>query len=338
MGTAWVAGCGFLQRGRTRLLAMEGFQERKGVVCVGLVCLDLVTVVDQFPKEDTDMRSSAQYKVRGGNANNSCRVLAELGFPATFLGSLAGQGDADTDFVLRGMEEDCVEVSPACPRHEGHICPNSVVLASSATGSRTIVHTNLGLPELSLQDLHKVQVEDYSWIHLEGRNRENLLLMLEYLAKQDSVKVSVEVEKVGRNFEDFIPLADVVFVSNDVAQWHGCADMESAISEFRPKLRQGASLVVAWGEAGAAAWNLEEGLIISPAFPPPGGVLDTLGAGDTFNAAVIGCLAAKLGLASSVRPACQVAGMKVGMRGFKGLGQQAKPILALALAPSTPCL
>ena len=39
---------------------------RKGVVCVGLVCLDLVTVVDHFPKEDTDMRSSAQYKVKNG--------------------------------------------------------------------------------------------------------------------------------------------------------------------------------------------------------------------------------------------------------------------------------
>ena len=38
-------------------------KERKGVVCVGLVCLDLVTVVDHFPKEDTDMRSLAQYKV-----------------------------------------------------------------------------------------------------------------------------------------------------------------------------------------------------------------------------------------------------------------------------------
>ena len=72
----------------------------------------------------------------------------------------------------------------------------------------------LGLPELNLQDLRKLQVQDYNWIHLEGRNRENLLLMLEYLAKQqDPVKVSVEVEKVGRNFEDFIPLADVVFVS-----------------------------------------------------------------------------------------------------------------------------
>ena len=94
-------------------LIINQFKERKSVLCVGLVCLDLVTVVDKFPKEDTDMRSSAQYKVnirrkmecivgnwthsdislkvRGGNANNSCRVLAELGFPATFLGSLAGQ-------------------------------------------------------------------------------------------------------------------------------------------------------------------------------------------------------------------------------------------------------
>ena len=69
------------------------------------------------------------------------------------------------------------------------------------------------MPELSLQDLEKLQLGDFSWIHLEGRNRENLLLMLEYLANQDFVKVSVEVEKVGRSFEDFIPLADVVFVS-----------------------------------------------------------------------------------------------------------------------------
>ena len=37
-----------------------------------------------------------------------------------------------------------------------------------------------------------------------------------------------------------------------------------------------------------------------------GGVVDTLGAGDTFNAAVIGCLAAGLGLAESVDTGCRV--------------------------------
>jgi len=67
-----------------------------------------------------------------------------------------------------------------------------------------------------------VEVRKYAWIHLEGRNRENVLEILHHLASLRSadvlagrqpVRVSVEVEKVGRNFEDFIPHADVVFIS-----------------------------------------------------------------------------------------------------------------------------
>ena len=38
-------------------------ENMKPVLCVGLVCLDQVTVVDTFPKEDTDQRSIDQYKV-----------------------------------------------------------------------------------------------------------------------------------------------------------------------------------------------------------------------------------------------------------------------------------
>ena len=37
-----------------------------------------------------------------------------------------------------------------------------------------------------------------------------------------------------------------------------------------------------------------------------GGGVDTLGAGDTFNAAVIGCVSSGLDLAKSVQLACQV--------------------------------
>lgn len=52
-----------------------------------------------------------------------------------------------------------------------------------------------------------------SWIHLEGRNRETLLDVLKYLSAANQTKFSVEVEKVNRGFEDFIPYADIVFVS-----------------------------------------------------------------------------------------------------------------------------
>ena len=48
---------------------------------------------------------------------------------------------------------------------------------------------------------------------MEGRNKETVLEMLQHLRQVDQVMFSVEVEKCNRGFEDFIPLADVVFIS-----------------------------------------------------------------------------------------------------------------------------
>lgn len=47
-----------------------------------------------------------------------------------------------------------------------------------------------------------------------------------------------------------------------------------------------ATLVCAWAEEGADALGPDGQLLHSDAFPPPQ-VVDTLGAGDTFNASVI---------------------------------------------------
>ena len=82
--------------------------------------------------------------------------------------------------------------------------------------------------------------------------------------------------------------------------------MEEAVSHFHPLLKDGGCLVIAWGEDGACGWDTGEGFFRCPAFSPPGGVVDTLGAGDTFNAVVIGCLARGLGLRRSVEVGCQV--------------------------------
>ena len=82
--------------------------------------------------------------------------------------------------------------------------------------------------------------------------------------------------------------------------------MEDAVAHFHPLLKAGGRLVIAWGEAGACGWDANQGFFMCPAFSPPGGVVDTLGAGDTFNGAVLGCLAGGLGLRSSVEVGCQV--------------------------------
>ncbi|KAJ4918606.1 hypothetical protein JOQ06_022824 [Pogonophryne albipinna] len=67
---------------------MEEYKKKK-ILCVGLVCLDIINVVEKYPEEDTDSRCLSQRWQRGGNASNSCTVLSLLGAPCAFMGSLS---------------------------------------------------------------------------------------------------------------------------------------------------------------------------------------------------------------------------------------------------------
>ena len=82
------------------------------MLCVGLVCLDLVTVVEKFPKEDTDMRSSAQYKVTSppttmtksllkGNTPLSRSVEGTRTTAAGFSQSLVSQPPSSAALLVR---------------------------------------------------------------------------------------------------------------------------------------------------------------------------------------------------------------------------------------------
>uniref|UniRef100_A0A1B6HE21 Carbohydrate kinase PfkB domain-containing protein n=1 Tax=Homalodisca liturata TaxID=320908 RepID=A0A1B6HE21_9HEMI len=79
-----------------------------------------------------------------------------------------------------------------------------------------------------------------------------------------------------------------------------------------------ASVIVAWGEAGAAGQVSGGEVVDSPASPPPA-VVDTLGAGDTFLAATIVCLSQGYDLRQSIAAGCRIAGVKVGSSGFSSV-------------------
>ena len=51
------------------------------------------------------------------------------------------------------------------------------------------------------------------WTSHMGVRLSYVLDILAYLNQEKKVKFSVEVEKVNRGFEDFIPFGDVVFIS-----------------------------------------------------------------------------------------------------------------------------
>ena len=69
-----------------------------GILCVGLTCVDLVSVVTSYPAEDSDNRCLRQYWSRGGNASNNATVLALLGEKkVACLRSIPGFFSADAE-------------------------------------------------------------------------------------------------------------------------------------------------------------------------------------------------------------------------------------------------
>ncbi|KAK4825042.1 hypothetical protein QYF61_023046 [Mycteria americana] len=354
----------------------------KRILCVGLVCLDIISVVEAYPAEDSDTRCVSQRWQRGGNASNSCTVLALLGAPCAFMGSLAPGLAAD--FVLADLRRYGVDVGLAVPQAGGSL-PASVVIASASRGTRTILHAHgaasgsrtivlydTNLPEVTARDFERVDLSQYKWIHWEARNAAEQAAMMRRVERHNRarppaewVRTSVEVEKPraellplmglghvvrggagagpgggagrgrgsgagvgdpgpghrgvqGRGAGAGLEQAGPVFISKDVAQHFGYRSAPEALQGLRSRVQPGATLICAWAEAGADAVGPGGELVHSDAFPPET-LVDTLGAGDTFNAAVIFALSAGRSLQDALTFGCQIAGRKCGIQGFDGI-------------------
>ncbi|XP_051932078.1 ketohexokinase isoform X2 [Hippocampus zosterae] len=208
------------------------------------------------------------------------------------------------------------------------VTPTSLVISSAATGSRTILHMNSNIPDVTFEDFSAVDLSTFKWIHWEGRNADEQLKMMAEVARynaasppQHRIVVSVEIEKPREKLYQLFPHADVVFVSKDVARHLDFHTPQSALQGLRGRLRAGAVMICPWAEKGADAVDADGTLLHSDAFPPER-LLDTLGAGDTFNAAVIHKLANGCRLQDALTFGCRVAGAKCGFHGYDGIADK----------------
>lgn len=284
------------------------------ILTVGNATLDIINIVDNYPHEDQEVRAVSQHVTRGGNAANTAVVLTQLGHRCAWAGTLADEPGAEqirNDLLAHRINLDAV-YSVA----QGKV-PTSYVTLNRLNGSRTIVHYR-DLPEYPARRFFDIDLQALDWVHFEGRNLSELEKMMRHVrAQEPNLSISLEVEKPREGIEALFGLADVLMFSREYALRRNA---HSAIAFLENMRDCGLESLISctWGDAGAYALERSGKIHQAPAFPPAM-VVDTLGAGDVFNAALIDQLVREHPPEIALIEAARLAGKKCGLHGLNNL-------------------
>ena len=284
------------------------------ILTVGNATLDIINMVAHYPAEDEEMRADSQRIECGGNAANTASVLAQYHHEVEFAGTLAD--DSNGQLIENGLNARHV-ATRYCHHIKNAKAPTSYIILNQQTGSRTIVHYR-DLPELTFQDFQQIPLEKFDWFHFEGRNISAVKQMLtETHRRRVDQPISVEIEKERTNIDSLMPMADVLIFSRVFVMARGFDTATLFFDAMQPQVPT-AILVCTWGEQGA--WvRAPNGDDYHAAAHAPTEIIDTIGAGDSFNAGLIHGIASGQPLKNALDHACELAGRKVGRSGIDGL-------------------
>lgn len=271
----------------------------KPVLCVGDVCIDLVIPYADALQAKSNPTARESLEVRpchGGSVANTACAIARLGVPVLFAGTCGA--DLNGRYLRDGLLSEGVDCSLL--RMDEALSTQAVLLVLDAKGERTAfafpAHGGAQhaiLPEQFPDDL----LDRIGWLHVNGMMlREepaaSTQLTLMRRAQEAGIPVSLDVNARIEALDDPIFLKNLFEAKNFCSVIFGSAvdeiplltDERDAETAALSLSAHGTAVIARSGEQGAVYYCGNE-RIHSPAFVVP--VVDTIGAGDTFDGAYI---------------------------------------------------
>ena len=272
-----------------------------------------LNIINEFTQKQHIQSARPEMKVIGGHAANMALVLAQHRHAVEWMGVLGA--DAEARWLKQALIEQDVNVDLAFSLAQGRT-PTSYINHYQTHENQSVVHYR-DLPELPLEAFNTCDFSRYDWIHLEGRNAQVLTLLLPRLAKRFDQVLSLDIRRSDPDLEALILGVDVVFFSKLFVQQQKVLSHPESFLADQHRRYPAKVLICHWGNEGAYAIDKEGQVEFIAAQAVP--VLETLGAGDVFRAAMIHGLAIGKTLVEALGYAVCLTEQKVGQRGLSNL-------------------
>jgi ribokinase len=268
-----------------------------------------VVQIPTFPKPDEKIDALTENLFSGGVTANFLVAVARLGCSCGFIGAVGD--DPYGEFVINDFKDEGIDVSYTLKKSNKKTPVNFIFIAN---GEKTIIQSpHMQTTKLKINDLNENYIANSKLLHTTIIHPELTKRAIE-IAKENGVKVSIDLEpqiaKRGWNsLKELILKADILLSNRGGAKTITQSRSTQQAAEIL--IKKGIPLVIiTLGSEGAFyATKSTKNQIRSFNIDS---IIDTTGAGDTFNGAfTVAFWIKKLGLEEAIKYANAAAALKI---------------------------
>jgi len=257
---------------------MSSAEPAPRILCTGIIVLDEVFRVKEFPQPDGKVQATGFFIVNGGCAANAAVAIARLGGRVSLAGPMGGPAgeDANGDRVLAALARENIDYT-FCPRLPGLSTALSAIFMNER-GDRTIVTYRDERVAAAVPPDPDAAVATADAVLADNRYPDFVQPICE-AARRRNVPVVLDGDRPTVEDDSLFRVAShIIFSSECLRATTGVADLATGLQ--RIARRTGAFLAVSNGPNDIVF--LEDGVVRQlPVFEIE--AVDTLGAGDTFH-------------------------------------------------------
>lgn len=252
------------------------------IVGLGEVVLDWVTEIPHFPKPDEKIDALSENYFPGGVTANYLVAVARLGGLSGFIGAVGDDSYGELlidDFVKENVDTVCIKkvVNKTTP----------VNFIFVAKGEKTIIQSpHMYTTKIELTDLNESYIADSKLLHTTIIHQNVTVKALD-IAKRNNVKISIDLEsqialRGWNNIKNVLLKADVLLPNKEGAK--SITNSNNPERAAKILVKKGIPIVIITLGSNGVLITTNDFQKRIPTYDI-NNIIDTTGAGDTFNGA-----------------------------------------------------